>query len=73
MNEIDGTTSWIKPIPRSLKVNVDVAIFKDSEAFGVACIDRNHLGKAIEAKACYSTGIINPKLAEAFGVQEALS
>lgn len=33
----DGASSWIKPKHGGLKLNVDAALFSDSDGFGVAC------------------------------------
>lgn len=73
MLEGDGACTWVKPQTESVKVTTDAAIFRDRGEYGYAMIARDANGELIEAKTCLHSGQIEPEVAEAMAVKEALS
>lgn len=69
----DGVSYWVKPQPNTVKVSVDAAIFEDREEVGFGLVARDSDGSLIEAKAMVQKELVEPVLAEAMGVKEALS
>ncbi|WOG89983.1 hypothetical protein DCAR_0209224 [Daucus carota subsp. sativus] len=69
----DGGTIWVKPQPNTVKVSVDAAIFEDKEEVGFGLVARDSEGSLIQAKAVSHTELLDPVLAEAMAVKEALS
>lgn len=61
-----------KPHEGIIKVNTHAAIFKNSGCYSYAMLARDHEGKMMEAVAKCIQGSINPELAEAMGIREAL-
>lgn len=52
---------------------MDAALFTSSDSFGVACLARDSSGLMVEALTRNFSGTIDPALAEAIVVREALS
>lgn len=73
MTREDGADHWRLPTEGTVKVNTDAAIFSSSGHFSFSMVARSHSGELIEAKSVCRQGVIQPELAEAMGVREALS
>lgn len=73
MTHDGGDEHWHPPIFNSIKVNVDAAIFEESDQYSYATVIKNHAGELIEARSRYLIGHPNPDIAEAIGIREALS
>lgn len=73
MTQADGNEHWELPTEGKVKINTDAAIFDESRRFSYAFIVRNHRGDLIEAVSRCKQGTVDPLLAEAIGVCEALS
>lgn len=71
--EGDWATVWVKPQHEEVKITVDAAIFQDKGVSGFGIVVRNHDGCLILAKSLTKPEIMNPTLAEAIAVKEALS
>ncbi|KAM6560015.1 hypothetical protein CsatA_029254 [Cannabis sativa] len=69
----DGAKHWISPQANSIKVNVDAALFDSDHKYGLGLVARDERGLLIERRTMLSNGSIEPELAEAMGVREALS
>lgn len=69
----EGDMCWNQPQQGIVKVNTDAAIFEDSNLFSFAMIARDHNGRMLEALSRCKQGHINPDVAEAIGIREALS
>lgn len=55
---------WQKPPPGVLKLNVDVAVFKHLDLFGVGLVARDNSGSVVCAQGKINHGSFNPLLAE---------
>ncbi|XP_074378327.1 uncharacterized protein LOC141719860 [Apium graveolens] len=73
MTQADGKEHLELPTEGKVKINTDAAIFEESRRFSYAFIARNHRGDLVEAVSSCKQGIVDPVLAEAIGVREALS
>ncbi|XP_074351531.1 uncharacterized protein LOC141690649 [Apium graveolens] len=73
MTHNDGKEHWEYPRNGDLKVNTDAAIFTNSNRYSFSMVARDHLGELVEAKSSCKQGTIDPVLAEAIGIREALS
>ena len=73
MTQADGKERWERPVEGALKVNTDAAIFSDSNKYSYSLVARDHKGELVEARSSCKQGNIDPVLAEAMGVREALS
>ncbi|KAL8091728.1 hypothetical protein AgCh_034114 [Apium graveolens] len=73
MTQADGKEHWKCPEIGRLKVNTDAAIFSDPNRYSYFLVVRDHEGALVEAKSSCKQGTIDPVLAEAMGVREALS
>ena len=73
MSYEDGDEHWSKPLINSVKVNVDAAIFEETNCFSVAFVARDDKGSLVEARSKCQRGWISADLAQAVGVREALS
>lgn len=73
MTQADGHEHWECPMEGRLKVNVDAAIFSDSSRYSFSLVARDHAGRLIEARSSCKQGTIDPTVAEAIAVKEALS
>ncbi|XP_060959222.1 uncharacterized protein LOC133030484 [Cannabis sativa] len=69
----DGNGHWTPPTETSLKVDVDATLFNGGNSYGIGMVARNHDGVLIEARTVLSHGAVDPPLAEAIGLKEALS
>lgn len=65
--------SWTKPEAGWIKRNVDATIFNDNQSFGVGMIIHNDQETFIAAKTQAQSGIPEPKLAEAWGLLQAVN
>ena len=73
MNQEDGDEHWHTPMINRVKINVDAAIFEQTNCYSHAFVIRDHEGKLIEARSSCMRGQPNPDLAEALGIKEVLS
>ncbi|KAL8119408.1 hypothetical protein AgCh_016796 [Apium graveolens] len=71
--EGDGATIWVKPQHNEVKITVDAAIFQDKGSSGFGIIARDHDGWLILARSLTTPEVLNPTLAEAIAIKEALS
>uniref|UniRef100_A0A803NRL8 RNase H type-1 domain-containing protein n=1 Tax=Cannabis sativa TaxID=3483 RepID=A0A803NRL8_CANSA len=71
--EGDGAECWSTPGTNSVKINVDAALFEDERGFGIGAVARDDKGLLIEGVCKDFQGKVEPLLAEAIGVKEALS
>ncbi|KAM6559643.1 hypothetical protein CsatA_028882 [Cannabis sativa] len=69
----DGAEQWSAPSVNSIKVNVNAAVFNDSSTYGVGFVARDSSSFFVECGTKLFHGLISPVVAEAIGVQEALS
>lgn len=53
--------------------NTDAALFEESNSYSYSMIVRDHLGELIEVSSRCKQGNLDPVMAEAFGVHEALN
>lgn len=70
--EGDGTSVWVRPLPNTVKVSVDAAVFEDCGGVGVGLIARDSEVLLIEAKALCYPHLVAPMLTEAMAIKEAL-
>lgn len=68
----DGLELWIKP-DSGIKVNVDAAIFDQDGKYGFGVLVRDSAGSLVKVMARWQIGRIDPEVAEAIGIKEALS
>ncbi|XP_060965604.1 uncharacterized protein LOC133034522 [Cannabis sativa] len=71
--EADGLDKWQKLTAPTIKINTDAAIFDSNGSYRFVCVARNAAGEMLEALTSCRAGIVQPELAEAMGVREALS
>lgn len=57
----------------TIKVNMDAALFEDSNCYSYAMKTRDHEGNMMEAASSCKEGSIDPELVEAIRIREALS
>lgn len=69
----DGAIHRVKPHQNEVKITVDAAIFKDKGVSGMGLVVRDHKGHLIIAMIKIFAEVMNPMLAEAIAVKEALS
>uniref|UniRef100_A0A803QA67 RNase H type-1 domain-containing protein n=1 Tax=Cannabis sativa TaxID=3483 RepID=A0A803QA67_CANSA len=69
----DGAEHWILPQVNSIKINVDTTMFERENGFGFGMVARDSNGFLIEGRTTFLTGQVEPKVAEAMVVREALS
>ncbi|KAL8098499.1 hypothetical protein AgCh_031317 [Apium graveolens] len=69
----DGAVYWVKPQHEVVKITVDAAIMEHQGVSGIGLIARDHAGNLILARTRCIVEIMNPTLAEAIAVKEALS
>ena len=69
----DGAVCWVKPHLNEVKITVDAAIFESHGISGMGLIARNHNGHLLFAKSKTEAEVLNPTLAEAMAIKEALS
>ncbi|XP_060959224.1 uncharacterized protein LOC115699974 [Cannabis sativa] len=73
LTEAAGLDKWQKLTAPSLKINTDAAIFDSGGSYSFVCVARGAAGELLEALTCCRAGIVQPELAEAMGVREALN
>lgn len=73
MTQADGTEYWQRSPKRKIKINTDVALFKDSNSYSYSMVSRDSKGELKEAAAVCKQGELDPGLPEAIGNREALS
>lgn len=73
MTLTDGDVHWKQPQEGTIKINTDAALFEDSNCYAYAMVARDHEGKLVEAISSCKQGRVDPELAEAIGIREALS
>ncbi|ONK67926.1 uncharacterized protein A4U43_C05F5270 [Asparagus officinalis] len=71
--ETANNSKWSPPAAGKFKLNVDAAVFTNQRKCGLGFIIRDDQGSFVAARATQVHGIIDPALAEALGVREALS
>uniref|UniRef100_A0A803P6E9 Reverse transcriptase zinc-binding domain-containing protein n=1 Tax=Cannabis sativa TaxID=3483 RepID=A0A803P6E9_CANSA len=64
---------FLKAQGRSIKLNVDAALFEQDLKHGFGCVIRNTDGDLISVFAGAKQGKVTPEIAEAMGIREALS
>lgn len=64
---------WTPPPPRHVKCNIDVALFKEHNQFGMNLCLRNKWGKFEVAKTAIRYNSLNPVEAETWSLLHALS
>ncbi|KAM6586543.1 hypothetical protein CsatA_009148 [Cannabis sativa] len=69
----DGNEHWTPPNGNSIKINVDAALFDGGHKYGLGMVARDRNGFLIEARTVFSHSSVDPPLAEAIGLKEALS
>ncbi|KAM6549548.1 hypothetical protein CsatB_021224 [Cannabis sativa] len=69
----DGAELWCPPTENSIKINVDAAMFDGGNSYGIGLVARDRYSPLVEAKMECFLGRVNPEVAEAIGVREALS
>lgn len=73
MTQSDGKEYWECPTEGMVKINTDVATFTDSNRFSFSMLAHDHHGELLEAYASCRQGNMDPVIAEAIGIREALS
>lgn len=63
---------WSPPSEGSMMVNVDAALFSQSQRMGVGIVIRDHLGRLQAARRRYADQVVTPELAEAIAMRCAL-
>jgi ribonuclease HI len=63
---------WSPPSEGSMMVNVDAALFSQSQRMGVGIVIRDHLGRLQAARRRYVDQVVTPELAEAIAMRCAL-
>jgi hypothetical protein len=64
---------WFPPPEGFVLVNVDAAVFSQSQRMGVGIVIRNHLGLVHAARRSYVEQVVNSDLAEAIAMRCALN
>ncbi|XP_074348980.1 uncharacterized protein LOC141688243 [Apium graveolens] len=73
MTLADGNEHWQLPPEGTIKVNTDATCFAESNTYAYAMVERDHTGSLLEAKTTSKHGHIDPMMAEALSIREALS
>lgn len=73
MTQADGKERWECPVEGGLKVNTDATIFSDSNRYSYSLVACDQRGELLKARSSCKQGNVDPVLAEAMGVREALS
>lgn len=73
MTQKHGDMCWKQPTIRTVKVNTDAALFNESNLYSFAMVVRDHERKLLIAKSSCKQGTLNPEVAKAVGIREALS
>lgn len=56
-----------------IKINTNATLFEESGTYSYSMVVRDHYGALVAATIHYKQGMLDPEMAEAFGVKEALS
>jgi hypothetical protein len=64
---------WTPPPPGTALIQYDAAIFKDSGGMGAGVVAWDHLGACIVAYRQYMAMLLEPELAEAYALRQAVS
>ncbi|XP_074373973.1 uncharacterized protein LOC141714348 [Apium graveolens] len=68
-----GIQNWSKPPGGWIKINVDAACRPGDDFVGAGCVMRDDCGKFLRASSTRIRGKMQPKMAEAVSLREALS
>ena len=68
----NGVTCWVKP-QHEVKITVDAVIFKDKGCSSIGIVARVQGGYLLHAMIKIYSEVLNPTLAEALAIKEALS
>uniref|UniRef100_A0A803P1Q1 RNase H type-1 domain-containing protein n=1 Tax=Cannabis sativa TaxID=3483 RepID=A0A803P1Q1_CANSA len=69
----DGKEHWTLPKENSIKINVNAALFEGGHSYDLGLVARDAKCILIEGCTIFSHGKVEPTLAKAIGVREALS
>lgn len=69
----DSLDKWVKPIEEMFKVNMDAALFANTERYSFVLAVRDSTGSMVEAGIMCKARVTKPEVVEALGVKEALS
>lgn len=69
----DGAVLWAKPQMNEVKISADATVFEDRGHSGIGLIARDHHGHLLSARTRSIPAVLNPSLAEAMTIKEALS
>ncbi|KAM6559852.1 hypothetical protein CsatA_029091 [Cannabis sativa] len=72
-NRTDTREHWSKSAAGQLKINVDGAVFEDTNEIGTSFVARGYDGRIIEAFSTIFSINCQPEIAEILSVKEALS
>uniref|UniRef100_A0A803QSA0 RNase H type-1 domain-containing protein n=1 Tax=Cannabis sativa TaxID=3483 RepID=A0A803QSA0_CANSA len=64
---------WTKPVPNTIKINVDGASFENEGSYGFGIVARDSSGTLVGPVAVCKNGAFAAEVVEAIGVKEALS
>lgn len=73
LKTLDGVAKWHPSSPGGLKINTNSTRFIQPDRFSLGVITRDHSKDLLEAKARCVRGSVEPDLAEAINIREALS
>lgn len=73
MTQVDGKEHLERPHIGMIKINTDAALFEEFISYSYSMIARDHSGELVEAATYCRPGSLDPKMAEALGIKEALS
>lgn len=66
------SSSWTKPPPGFLKINIDVVVFKDENKFSVDICIWDALDRFVSVKLLHFEGSPEPREAEVMGLLQGL-
>lgn len=72
MTQADGHEHWEQPLQGTVKINNDAAIFDNLGCYSYSMIVRDHQGEMMEARSSCKPGDMDPFMAEAISIREAL-
>lgn len=72
MTQADGMEQWKHPNEGVIYVNTDAALFKEFNSYSYSRLARNHKGELVEAVSSCRQGSIDPTVAEAIIIREAM-
>jgi ribonuclease HI len=65
--------TWVKPPPRTVKINVDASFMADSSQGVVGAVARDYQGSFIAAMCIFLPHVASVEMAEAFAMKEGLT